>query len=59
MSEKIINFRSAKKAVKRSAKERLAESNRAKFGRTKAQKQKDLLNAQKADAHLNGHKRED
>lgn len=59
MSEKIINFRKAKKQVKREQKNRLAEQNRAKFGRTKAEKQKDLLNAKKSDAHLDGHKRED
>lgn len=52
----IINLRQARKARDRQEKEKQAETNRARFGRTKAQKSKDKAVADKLQRHLDGHK---
>lgn len=56
MSGEIINFRKAKKAHDRKAKEREADANRLKFGRTKAERKQTAaeedLKARRIDAHL-------
>lgn len=57
MSE-IINLRQMRKAKVRADKEKQAESNRAKFGRTKAEKAKQTFEASKLQRHLDGHKRD-
>ncbi|NVO23073.1 DUF4169 family protein [Donghicola mangrovi] len=43
----------------RAEKKARADENAAKFGRTKAEKQRDALTADKAVRHLDQHKRED
>ena len=55
----VINLRSARKNKARAEAEKQAEENRAKFGRSKSEKQ--LTSATKAQAKktLDGHKRED
>lgn len=56
MTDNIINFRKAKKSVARNKKENHAAQNRAKFGRTKAEKLKDASEAEKEKSRLDGHK---
>lgn len=58
MTSKPINLRSVRKAKQRAEKETTAEANRAAFGRTKAEKLKAKAEKVKADAHIDGHKRE-
>ncbi|WP_316860092.1 DUF4169 family protein [uncultured Cohaesibacter sp.] len=48
----IVNLRQARKARARAEKETKAESNRAKFGLTKAEKTKQRLEAKKLRDHL-------
>jgi|GEM_PF-1262945 len=52
----VIKFSTAKKAVKKSRKEKLAAENRVKFGRTKAQKSQDAQSEKKRTSHIDGHK---
>ncbi len=52
----IVNLRQARKAKKRDAQERIATENRAKFGRTKAEKRKDHTEAESARRHVDQHK---
>lgn len=59
MTDNIINFRKAKKSVTRANKEKRAEQNRAKFGRTKAEKLKDESEKSKLARHVDGHKLDD
>jgi hypothetical protein len=55
----IVNLNRARKAkAKREAGEQ-AEANRAKFGRTKAQKQREAADIGRRDALLDGSKREE
>ena len=54
----VINLRQARKAKARSEKEKKAETNRARYGQTKAQKTKQRFEADKLERHLDGHKRE-
>lgn len=56
MNDKVVNFRQGKKRLARSAKEKLAEQNRAKFGRSKAEKTLEGARAQKAKRHIDHHK---
>lgn len=58
MSTKPINLRAARKAKARAEKEKAAETNRAAFGRTKAEKLHAKAEKAKADAHIDGHKRD-
>jgi Domain of unknown function (DUF4169) len=52
-----INLRLARKQRKRNERERLAEENRIKFGRTKGEKQKMAAENNRQKEHLDGHKR--
>jgi hypothetical protein len=55
----IVNLRNARKQKARADKAAVAEQNRLKFGRTKAEKQADAAAKARAEKHLEGHKRED
>lgn len=55
----IINLRSARKAKARSVKDADAEANRLKFGRTKAEKQREAAEKARAEQHIEGHKRDE
>ena len=54
----IINFNKARKRKLREDAEKQASENRAKFGRTKAQKQRDAADAEEAQRKLDQLKRE-
>lgn len=54
----IINLRSARKARARIAHEQQAAENRARFGRTKAEKARDRIEAERADRAHDGARRE-
>lgn len=56
MTENIIKFGKAKKAIQRQKKDVQAAENRVKFGRTKAEKQQDSLQKTHAKIKLDGHK---
>jgi len=56
MSARIFNLKQARKQKQRTEKDRAAEQNRAKFGRTKGEKQRDRLKTDRAVAHLDGHR---
>ncbi|AVF05392.1 MULTISPECIES: DUF4169 family protein [Devosia] len=55
----IINLRTARKNKTRAEKVATAEQNRAKFGRTKAEKLKGAREKSRAEKHVDGHKREE
>ena len=55
----IVNLRQARKAKARTEKEAEASANRAKFGRTKAEKAVDTAKKALEDKRLDGHKREE
>jgi len=55
----IISLSKARKARARTEKVAVAEANRQKFGRTKAEKLKEAAEKAQADKHIEGHKRED
>lgn len=50
----IINLRTARKARARAAHEQQAAENRARFGRTKAEKLRDRIAAERADRAQDG-----
>ncbi len=52
----VINLKQKRKASARTEKERQASENRVKFGRTKAERQKQKLLSEKAERLLDGHK---
>lgn len=52
----IINLRQARKAQARDQARAAGDENAARFGRTKAQKQKEAREADKARAALDGHR---
>lgn len=52
----VINLRQHRKQKARTEKEKKAEQNRSKFGRTKSEKQRDLLKAEQQNRHLDAHK---
>ncbi|HEX7873862.1 MAG TPA: DUF4169 family protein [Sphingobium sp.] len=54
----IINLRLARKAHKRAADARQADTNRAKFGRTKGEKERDRIEAERQARLIDGAKRE-
>lgn len=58
MSAQIINLRTVRKARARAEKERLAEQNRAKFGRSKQQQSREARDKERASRALDGAKRE-
>jgi hypothetical protein len=55
----LVSLGKARKAKARAEKETLAEANRARFGRTKAEKAKDAIEKGRAQALLDGHRRDD
>jgi hypothetical protein len=54
----IVNLRMARKARKRSEEARMAEQNRASFGRTKGERQAQEHELRRQDAALDGARRE-
>lgn len=56
MPDNIIHFKTAKKKAAYRKKEEQASENRVKFGRSKAQKQKDAFELKKSKTDLDGHK---
>ncbi|MDF3151227.1 DUF4169 family protein [Mesorhizobium sp. XAP10] len=54
----IVNLRQARKQKARDEKLRAAEQNRALHGRSKAEKERDRMVADKADNFVAGHRRE-
>ena len=55
---KIVNLRAARKAKKRETSRATGDQNAAKFGRTKAEKDLEKAQAEKARRDLDGHARE-
>jgi hypothetical protein len=55
----IINLRQARKAKTKQSKEKKAEENRIKFGRTKAEKQREFFEKDKLNKSLDQSKRDD
>ncbi len=55
---KIVNLNKARKSRARDEARKQADANAIKFGRTKAEKDKDRAEADKATRDLDGHKRE-
>jgi hypothetical protein len=55
----VVNFRHARKAKARAEAETTAAANRAKFGRTKAERLNEEQDAARRDALLDGAKREE
>lgn len=53
----LVNLRTARKRKKQAEKERLAEENRIRFGRTKVEKQKSTATGRLLKKHLDAHKR--
>ena len=53
-----VNLNKVRKQRARAAKRAQADQNAAAFGRTKAEKQRNKAEADKAGRHLDGHKRE-
>ena len=51
-----VNLNKFRKAKKRAEKEQTAKENRARFGRTKAEKQLDKARAEKLDKQTEGHR---
>ena len=54
----VVNLRQARKQKARTEKERLAEQNRALYGRSKVDRQRDRLTADEAEKFIAGHRRE-
>lgn len=55
----IVNLRLARKAKARAAQQTEAQANRAKFGRTKAEKTRDRIEAERTARLLDGARREE
>lgn len=55
----IVNLRTARKRKARGEREDQASENRARFGKTKAERQKDTATKELDRKRLDGHKRED
>jgi len=53
----ILNLNKARKSKTREKERQTADENAVKFGRTKAQKQREAAQAKKAKSQLDGHKR--
>ncbi len=54
----VVNLRQARKARARDAAKREADANAARHGRTKGQKAREAADKARAEAHLDGHRRE-
>lgn len=59
MSAEIVNLRKARKARDRAEKEKRAEENRAKFGRTKAERELESANKAIDLRRIEAHKRDE
>jgi len=59
MTAEIINLNRVRKEKARRDKASVAEENRVRFGRTRAQKALDRISAEKARHHVDGHRRDD
>jgi len=59
MSAEIVNLRQARKTKARTDKQAMSEQNRAKFGRTKAEKARDAKQGADAAQTLDGKKLKD
>ncbi|OMJ30797.1 DUF4169 domain-containing protein [Sphingomonas sp. Sph1(2015)] len=55
----VVNFRQARKGLARKQAEQQAAENRARFGRSKAEKQRDAAEQERIRKKLDGAKRED
>lgn len=55
----IVNLRRARKARDRAVAARVAEANRAKFGRTRAERDADALDRARTERTVDGAKRDD
>ena len=58
MSDKPVNLNRVRKDKARAEKRARADENAVKFGRTKAEKARDADAADKADRHVDSHKRD-
>ena len=58
MSAKVINLRQARKAATRSGNRQKADENAARFGRSKAQRDREKADATRAASHLDAHERD-
>ena len=54
----ILSLSKARKSKARDAKEAAAAANRVKFGRSKAEKARDIATAKIAEKNIDGHKRD-
>ena len=54
----IVNLNKARKARARTDRQKTAQANSVKFGRTKAERVKETAEVEAASRHLDGHKRE-
>ncbi|MGX5850983.1 DUF4169 family protein [Mesorhizobium sp. PL10] len=54
----VVNLRQLRKQKARAEKEKLAGENRARHGRSKAEKDRDRLTSDKAEKFIAGHRRE-
>lgn len=54
----VVNLRLLRKRKARAEKEKAAERNRAAYGRTKAERERDAAEAGKSRAFLDGHRRD-
>lgn len=52
----VVNLRMARKQKARAEREQVAAENRAVHGRTKAEKQRDRIEAERAAGHVEGHR---
>lgn len=59
MSADIVNLRTVRKRKARAEKEKQAAHNRARFGRSKAEKDKTAAEQALARRHIDGHQRDD
>ncbi|MBN9025185.1 DUF4169 family protein [Kaistia nematophila] len=59
MTADIINLNRFRKEKARAEKAAVAEENRVRFGRTRAQKALDRISAEKARHHVDSHRRDD
>ncbi|WP_397542080.1 DUF4169 family protein [Roseovarius salis] len=58
MNGKPVNLNRVRKQKARAEKRARADENAVKFGRSKAEKARDEANSERANRHVDGHKRE-
>ncbi|NKX46114.1 DUF4169 family protein [Roseicyclus persicicus] len=59
MTGKVVNLTRARKARARDEKRQAADANAARHGRTKAEREAEARDAERAARHLDQHRRED